>query len=79
MNHKREVIFVEKRMCKIRTKLAPVVAIIVNYFCNPDEKLCKNKLCKSIHGFMNNSFYKQLFFLKIFLYLAKKTTELFTT
>ena len=23
MNHKREVIFVEKRMCKIRTKLAP--------------------------------------------------------
>ena len=37
--------------------MAPVVAIIVNYFCNPDEKLCKNKLCKSIHGFMNNSFY----------------------
>ena len=40
---------------------------------SPDEKLCKNKLCKSIHGFMNNSFYKQFFFLKKFLYLAKKT------
>ena len=64
MNHKREVIFVEKRMFKIRTKLAPVVAIIVSYFCNPDEKLCKNKLCKSIHGFKNNSFHENFFCLK---------------